>query len=239
MLDPRDMLNTAYKYFRGHPEEVARLVKSSFGLRFGVPLAAFRWIIEQVVNDIDGLDPQIEAVPPGLKLGATLERMETRIRVSMILYVTRVQISSDQARVHLRFEDVSLRVLSEKKTLVSALINSGALDIGQIGNLVRELPQRPPVIVEASNDRIVIDLMQSPRFAGNNIVRHFAGLLSSLITVHGVQTESEHLDVVFRALPRGGGAAVDAIENHFVGPGLRRVRSLLGRDQRQLAESIF
>lgn len=239
MLDPRDALNTAYKYFRGHPEEVARLVKSGFGLRFGVPLAAFRWTLEQVVEDVAGLDPTIEAVPPGLKLAATLERMETTIRVSMVLYVTRIQITSDQARVHLRFEDVNLKVLSEKRTLVSALINSGALDIGQLGSLVRELPKRPPVIAEAGNDRVVIDLMQSPRFNDNRIVKHLAGLMSSLITVHGVQTETEHLDVVFRALPRGGGAAVDAIENHLLAPGLRRVRSILGRDQKILAESTF
>jgi hypothetical protein len=237
MLDPRDVLNTAYRYFRGHPEEVTRLVKSGFGLRFGVPLAAFRWVIEQVVEDVAALDPTIEAVPPGLKLAATLERMETTIRVSMILYVTRIQISSDQARVHLRFEDVNLKVLSEKRTLVSALINSGALDIGQLGDLVRELPKRPPVIAEATGDRVVLDLMRSPRFEDNSIVRHLAGLMSTLITVHGVQTETEHLDVVFRALPRGGGAAVDAIENHLLSPGLRRVRALLGRDQKQLVQS--
>lgn len=230
MLRPGDIFDAASRYLRGHPEELARIVRSSFGLRFGVPLAAFRWMMEQLVEDVSALEPEITAVPPGLKIGVTLEKMETRIRFNATIYVDRIDVSSQKILVGIRLSGVSLKVLSEKKTVMSALINSGALDISQLGNLINELPGLPPVIEEAGGQRIVFDLMRSPRF-DNMLVRNIVGLLSSLITVQGVETETDHLDVVLRALPRGSTAAVGAVRRHLVRPGWSRVRSFIGNGQ--------
>ncbi len=239
MVASRDIINAARDYLRGHPEEIARIVRSSFGLRFGLPLAAFRWLIENLLKNSDSLDPEIVAHPPGLGVAATIDKMDTKIRFSAIIYIQNIRVSADEARVEIRMEDVKLTVLSDKKTIVSALINSGALNISQIGNLVNELPGLPPFMAEAHENRLVIDLMKAPQFADNQILRHLVGALSSLITVHGVQTESEHLDVVLRALPSGGLAAVGAISEYVVSPGVGRVRALLGlSDRKQLREAF-
>ena len=227
MLSGRDFLQSAGRYLRGHPEEVARILRSSFGLRFGVPLAAFRWLVEKLVDDVNGLDPEITARPPGLQIGMTFEKMESRIRFTSVIYVARVDVSSSQIRLELRFEDVALTVLNEKRTVLSALINSGALDISRIGSLIGELPRMPPVIVEATDNRIVFDLLKSKQL-DNRVVRHLVGLWSSLITVDGVETATDHLDVVFRALPNGRTAAMDSVRQHFLAPGLRRIRTLVG-----------
>ena len=40
--------------------------------------------------------------------------METRIRFSSIIYVSRIDVSSSQIRLELRFEDAALKILSEK-----------------------------------------------------------------------------------------------------------------------------
>ena len=239
MVASLDILNAARDYLRGHPEEIARIVRSSFGLRFGLPLAAFRWLIENLAKDAANLDPEIVAYPPGLGLAATIEKMETRIRFSSVIYIQNIRVSADEMRVEVRMEDVKLTVLSDKKTIVSALINSGALNISQIGNLVNELPGMPPFIVEAHGNRLVVDLMKAPKLAKNQLLRQLVGALSSLITVHGVQTESEHLDVVLRALPSGSLAAVGAISEYVVSPGISRVRSILGiTDRKQLKEAF-
>ena len=129
--------------------------------------------------------------------------------------------------MELRFEDVALKILSEKRTVVSALVNSGALNISQLGSLIRELPRMPPVIVEAQENRIVFDLLKSQQL-DNRVVRHLVGLWSSLITVDGVETETDHLDVVFRALPRGRSAAMNSVRQHLIAPGFRRLRSFVG-----------
>ncbi len=225
MLDPQKVLQAAGRYLKGHPEEVARIVRSGFGLRFGVPLAAFRWLVENLVNESKARDVEISAVPPGLKLAASLDKMQTTLRLSMVLYIHRVDVGADKLVVELRFDDVKLQAPGTEKTVLSALIRSGALDIAQLGALVNELPGLPPLIVSASANRITLDLMKSPALGKNPIARHLVGLISSLITVKGVETEAEHLDVVFRALPQGASAAVGAVENHLVTPGLSRLRA--------------
>ncbi len=229
MLDRRKVVNAVTSYLRENPREIERAVRSSFGLRFGVPLAAFRWLVQETAEDADALDLTIEAEPPGLRVAATFEKMETRLRGSAVVFVNRVLLSGDEVRFEVRLEQVDLQVLSSKKTQLSALIKSGALDVSKPGNLIDELPGIPPVIVEAYDNRLVIDLMRSPKFRNNRMLRHSIGLLSSLITVYGVQTESDHLDVVFRALPRGGFGAAGAIQEHVIEPGLRRVWARFSR----------
>ncbi len=232
MLNGRKILDAAAGYLQRNPDEVARFVRSSLGLRFGVPIAAFRWLIENLVKDVAALDPEITAVPPGLRVGVTFEKMETRLRFNATLFVSRIDVSADQILVELRMEGVNLRVLSEKKTIVSALLKSGALDISQIGNLVNELPGLPPVIASAKGNRLVFDVLRSPQL-DNDVVRSLVAVWSSLITVDGVQTDDDHLDVVFRALPRGVRAPASAVRRHVVRPGVRQIRSLLGDGNQQ------
>ena len=228
-METSQIFDAATRYIRDHPEELGRAIRSSFGLRFGLPLAAFRWLTQSFLDDAKGFDPELEAVPPGLKVGVTLDRMNTRIRLSTIIYVHRIQVDPDQVRLEIRFEEPSFKVLSTEKTILSALITSGTLNITQIGALVRELPNMPPVVVDAYGDRVVFDLMQSPKLANNRMVKHAVGLISSLVTVQDVQTESsDHMDVVLRTLPRGTQAAASAVRSHLVSPGLRTVRSIIG-----------
>ncbi len=229
MLERRKVVDAVTSYFRDHPQEIERIVRSSFGLRFGVPLAAFRWLVQETAEDAHALDLVIEADAPGLRVAATFEKMETRLRGSATVLVNRVLLSGDEIRFEVRLEEVGLHVLSTKKTQLSALIKSGALDLSKPGNLIDELPGMPSVIVEAYDNRLVIDLMRSPKFRNNRMLRHTIGLLSSLVTVYGIQTESDHLDVVFRAFPRGGFGAAGAIQEHVVEPGLRRVWARFSR----------
>jgi hypothetical protein len=237
MFTGRSVLGAARRYLSTHPEELARVIRSSFGLRFGVPLAVFRWMIQQLADNADDLDVELAAEPPGLRFGASLDKMDTTLRLSGVLYIARINVNADEIRIELRLDRVKIRVLSEKKTVVSALVRSGALDITRIGDLIHELPGIPPFIAEARNDRIVLDLMRAPALGENPWLRHAVGMMSSLITVHGVETESsDHLDVVLRALPRGTVNAVGALRSHLLGPGARRVSDVLGlQEPRHLA----
>lgn len=228
MLSGRRAVEAAGKYLRRHPEEVGRAVRSALGLRFGVPVAAFRWLVEQISRDPSDADVQIDPEPPGLRLAGTFENMQTRLRGSAVVYIDRIHVTAHQIRIDVRLEDVSLNVLSEKKTHLSALIKSGALDVSKPGNLVAELPDMPPVIIDAYDNIISLDLMREPKLSSNRAVYRAVGLLSSLVTVHGVETDSTHLDVLMRAFPQGVGAAADALEEHLLEPGFRRLRGLVG-----------
>ncbi len=235
MLSGRRAVEAAGRYLRHNPEEVGRVVRSAFGLRFGVPVAAFRWLVEQLSDDPAEADIEIGTEPPGLRLAGTFENMKTRLRGSAVVYIDRIEVTANQIRIDVRLEDVHLKVLSEKKTHLSALVKSGALDVSKPGNLVAELPDMPPVIIDAYDNIVSLDLMREPKLARNRMVYRAVGLLSSMITVHGVETDPTHLDVVMRAFPRGLGAAADAVEEHVFEPGIRRLRGLVS-GQRSLEE---
>ena len=233
MLDRRQAIEAATQYLRTHPDEISRFIRGGFGLRFGVPLAAFRWLISHVVGDANGMDPVVEAAPPGLRVAATLEKMNTKMRASAKIFITRISVSARELRMELRLDDVKIDVLSEERTIGSALRNSGAWDVSKPGDLVNELPGIPDFVVEANGHKLVLDLMKAPSLAGNPLVRHILGLTSSIITLHGVQTDDDHLDVVFRALPRGGSAAVDAMQDHLLVPAVQGAVFLVDRWQRR------
>jgi hypothetical protein len=44
MPTPQETVEAVRSYLRTHPEELGRAVRSALGLRFGVPLAALRWL---------------------------------------------------------------------------------------------------------------------------------------------------------------------------------------------------
>jgi len=109
------------------------------------------------------------------------------------------------------------------------LIKSGALDLSRPGNLVKHMPDLPPVLVEATGNRIILDLMRHPKIGGSSQVRNAVSLATSILTIHGVETDDSHLDVSFRALPEGVFHAAREVRRHLVVPGIRRARLLLPR----------
>ena len=228
MVEPRKAIESMVKYLASRPDEISRLVRSGLGMRIGVPLAAFKWMLAEVTKDA-GIDALIDVEPPGLRFGATIERMKTRMRINASLFVHDIEIDDRQIRIELRIEGLKVDVLSHEKTQLSALIKSGALDLSKPGDLIQELPNMPPVLVFAEGSRIAVDLMRSDRFSDPKY-RELVGLLSSLITVKDVRTEkSDHIDVSLRTFPRGPGVATQAIRNVVVEPGIMRARRIASR----------
>jgi len=207
---------------RTHPEELGRAVRSALGLRFGVPLAALRWLAQQAERTGKVEDFQIDSVPPGLRLAANLDLMNTPVRAGAIVFVERVVFNDEELTVALRLEEVSLKLNGESESPIAALIKSGALDLTNPGNLVNFMPNRSPVLAEANGNRIVLDLMRDPNVGKNPLVRRAVSLLTSFVTLHGVETDTKHLDIAFRALPTGLGGAVRSVRNNLVLPSMGR-----------------
>lgn len=222
MPTPQETVEALRSYLRTHPEELGRAVRSALGLRFGVPLAALRWLAQQAERTGKVEDFQIDSVPPGLRLAANLDLMNTPVRAGAIVFVERVVFNDEELTVALRLEEVSLKLNGESESPIAALIKSGALDLTNPGNLVNFMPNRSPVLAEANGNRIVLDLMRDPNVGKNPLVRRAVSLLTSFVTLHGVETDTKHLDIAFRALPTGLGGAVRSVRNNLVLPSMGR-----------------
>jgi hypothetical protein len=208
MLEPR-VLRTVGSYLVEHPDELVRILRNAASLRFGVPLAALRWVAARAGGRHAPTDVRIEAVPPGIRVGATLPIMGALVRASALIFVDGVRLGPSELRLELRFTDVELELLEHSKSPLASLLRSGALDLTKLGNLVAVMPRRPAFLVEAEGDRIVIDLKRHPAFQGARTETLLA-LITPLVTVTGVATDSEHVDVELGVLEQGAAAAIAA-----------------------------
>jgi hypothetical protein len=214
MIDPRALLGNAKNYLVQHPEELIRAGKNAFLWRFGLPLDAIRWLASQLKGKKAPKDLQIEAVPPGVRIGATLDLMGTVVRASAIVYIEDVRFNADQLRIELRLADVGLKLLQDAPTPVATLIKSGALDLSKPGNLVAYMPKRPAFLIDAKDDRIVVDLMKHPAITKQNIDK-WVGLVTPFVSIGAIRTDWEHLDVTFKPFQEGVAAAFSSVKKYF------------------------
>ena len=211
MLRPRELLSVAFGYVKKNPDEVVRAAVNAATLRFGLPIAALRFLASQATGKKAPKDIEISATPPALRLAATVDAMGTAVRASAAIRVDEVSLAVDSIRIGVRLNDVNLALVGESDAPIATLIKSGALDLSKPGNLVRHIPKRPPMIVEAGGDRIVLDLFKVPAIAKNEKVRKALGVIAPILGIRAVETDRDHLYVALRASPAGLPAALEAI----------------------------
>ncbi|MEX1363734.1 MAG: hypothetical protein AB1Z98_11440 [Nannocystaceae bacterium] len=226
-MNARDaLLKAAGQYLRTHPDELMRLLRNAMGLRFGVPIAGLRFMAKQG-GDAGPKDVEIDPRPPGLRIGATIDLMGTEVRAVTILFIERIRMSAEELRLEVRLEETKLTVLGDGESPVAALIKSGALDLTKSGNLAAHLPGLSRLLGESTGNRLVIDLMKHPVLGKNRVARRVLGLVSSFVTVHGVESDEGHVDVLMRAFPRGMGGAARAVRDHLFTDGPPWIRGML------------
>ena len=79
----------------------------------------------------------------------------------------------------------------------------------------------------AIDNKIVLDLMKDKKIAANPAVKRALSLVTPVVTAYGLETDDDHLEVMFRPLPEGLIPAASAVRRHLLSPGLRRVKALL------------
>jgi hypothetical protein len=197
-LPLRAALRSAGRFMVKNPTTMLSMARHALGMRVAVPLDALRWFI--------AITPR----PPAIGIGATIDLMGTTVRAGASIRVDSIEVNDTQFKVTLRLSDVTMKVLGESFTPVAGLIKSGALDLSKPGNLAKFMPKRSPVLVEAHDDILVLDLMQNPKFAANERVRGILGTLTPVVNVSGLSTEGDFLILQLRASPFGIPRALNA-----------------------------
>ncbi|APR78352.1 Hypothetical protein A7982_03699 [Minicystis rosea] len=210
-LDPKILLRHATDYLKQHPEEILRALRGALGLRFGVPMDAVRYFAREFGGGPKApKDVVIEAAPPGIRFAATVDAMGTPVRAVAVIYVEELDIGTEQIRIGVRIEGLTLTVLGDAASPVAGLLKSGALDLSKPGNLVAFMPKRPAALVDAKDDRIVVDLMKVPKIGANAKVKHALGVVTPVLGVRALKTKDDHLDVHLKASLSGVPLAIAA-----------------------------
>ena len=194
-----------------HPTTMLSMARHALGMRIAVPLDALRWFIANTPPSKKApQDITITPRPPAIGFGATIDLMGTTVRAGASVRVDRIEVGEHAFKVTLKLSDVTMKVLGESFTPVAGLIKSGALDLSKPGNLAKFMPKKPPVLVEAHDDIIVIDLMQDRKFADNDKVQGVLGTLTPVVQVSGLSTDGDFLILQLRASPFGIPRALNA-----------------------------
>jgi len=214
-LEPKALARLATDYLKRHPEEIYRLVRGAVGLRVGVPMDAVRYLVHALAGGPKApKDVVIEAAPPGVRLAATVDAMGTPLRAAAIVYVEELDIGISQLRIGVRIEGLTLTVLGDAASPLAGLIKSGALDLSKPGNLVAFMPKRPAALVDAKDDRLVVDLMKVPKVAGNPKLKQALSVMTPVLGVRALKTKDDHLDLHFKANLSGVPQAIAAARAH-------------------------
>ena len=209
LLSAIPVLGAAAAYVRRHPEELLRAVRNAVGMRFGVPIVALRWLAANLDGKKAPKDVEISAVPPGVRVAATVDLMGTTVRASAVVVIEALKLDAETLRIEIRLREVAMKCLDDRQeTPVAALLRAGALDLSRPGNLAAYMPKRPALLVEAKDDRIVLDLMKHPKLARDVRLKRALNALVPLVTVSAIESDPEHLDVALRAFPDGLGEVV-------------------------------
>jgi hypothetical protein len=210
--NPKVLVAAAAGYLRSHPDELVRVVRSAAGLRLGIPLDALRYLVRELATGKKApTDVVIEAVPPGLRLAASFRVMGSSLRARLTLFIESVEISPGKALVSTRIANLDLEALDGGESPIVGLIKSGVLDLSKPGNVLAFLPNRPPMIVDAKDDRVVVDLLKIPKVPSNPKVQRALSVVTPVLTVASIHTRDDHLDVQLRATPSGLAEAVAAV----------------------------
>ena len=210
-LPLRAALRSAGRFIAKNPTTMLSMARHALGMRIAVPLDALRWFIANTPPSKKApQDVTITPRPPAIGIGATVDLMGTTVRAGASIRVDQIEVGDDKFRVTLRLGDVTMKVLGESFTPVAGLIKSGALDLSKPGNLAKFMPKKSPVLVEAHDDVLVLDLMQIPKFAANDRVRALLGTLTPVVQVSGLSTEGDFLILQLRASPFGIPRAINA-----------------------------
>jgi hypothetical protein len=203
-MKPREVLRAAARYVRDNPRALVKAASDATSLRFGVPIVALRWAAGHIGPSKKApKDVEVDTSPPALRFGATVDAMGTPVRVSGAIRIDEVTLSNDSIRFGIRVNGLKLALLADSDSSLAILIKSGALDLSKPGNLVKVLPKRPAAIVEAGDDRVVIDLMLVPALAKNRALRRALSIVTPLLGIRAIETDRDHLYVALRATPEG------------------------------------
>jgi hypothetical protein len=210
--DSRVLLRTASNYLKEHPEEIFRALRGALGLRLGIPMDAIRYLVREFVanNRKAPKDIVIEVAPPGIRLAATIDVMGTPLRASLVAHIEELATSTAEIRMGLRIEHLTLNVIGDADSPLAGLLKSGALDLSKPGNLVAFMPKRPAMLVEAKDDRVVLDLLKLPALAKNPAVPRILAILTPMVVPKAIRTKDDHLDVFLKTDLRGVPQAIDA-----------------------------
>jgi hypothetical protein len=203
-LKVSQILKSLGRYAASHPRLFGEIARHALNRRLAVPLDLVRWAATLMPSgDKAPKDVTVIAQPPALGLGATANIMGTELRVDAALLIDAIEATTEAVKVTLRVRDLRASVLNNLQGNLAKLLASGALNLSKPATLLNFVPKRPPAVLEAKDDRFVIDLLKFPKLAENPAFQKALRTMTPILAIGDIHTEGDLLVIGLKANPRG------------------------------------
>lgn len=198
-------LQDGFFYLVNHPGFLLRAALHGAQLRLGIPLDALRWLAQRLlVGPKAPREVSLQPAPPGVGVAMTVSIMDMPLRVSFELHIEGLRPQPPQLLLTLRVRQLAIQAPPDSP----AAQMIAAMDLSKPGNLMTFVPYRPPLLVEACDDRFVLDLMKLPTLSQSEPLRRAVLALAEVLLIREVRFDRELLLIALRPNPRGLPAAL-------------------------------
>jgi hypothetical protein len=192
-----DALRGGLSFLRDNPFAMVQAAKNASRLELSVPIDLLQWGIDRRPRGKGPERIELFAADPALGIGLTVDLYGTKIDVSAKITVEGIENLKDQLKVTLRVRDLTVK--APPGSPAAMMVQS--MDFSKPGNLLKMMPMKHAALVEATDDRFVLDLLKIPALAKNpRLTKVLAAL--SFVQVRTVRAETPLLAVGLNVSPR-------------------------------------
>jgi hypothetical protein len=182
------------------PDQAVRALVQAMGGRLSIPLSLLRSRLTPLSEKVA---LEMEALSPGLRISGAAHALGAPISFAARIDVDGVRVAGAQRTVRIHLSEVELSTEEDAPGPLAEAIRTGVIDTQNPATLVGNMISLPDVIVEASGQDIVIDLMKLPAIANNEMLRAAFAAATSYLGVTGVQVSDDAVELQLGLLPGG------------------------------------
>ncbi len=186
----------AVSFLASHPAYLVRSALNAARSEVSIPMALVRWALDQRPA---GKGPErIELFPadPALGLALTVDLYGTKIEVKSEITIESIEPGGDA--LHLSLHVANLKVNAPPGSPAAMMVSS--LDLSRPAALLKMMPAKHAMLVDATDDRFVLDLLQIKGLARNPMLRRILAALS-FVRITGVRADGEVLALALDVSP--------------------------------------
>jgi hypothetical protein len=193
----------ALTYLLSHPLFPIQSARNAMRREITVPLALLRWGIDRRPR---GKGPEkIDLFPadPALGMALTVDLFGTKLDVTSEITIEGINLREDALELSLRI--ANLRLAAPEGSPAAMMVNS--MDLSRPAALMNMMPQKHAALVDAKDDRFVIDLLKIKALAKNPYLKRVLAALS-FVRVTGVRAEGDNLALELDVSPLAAPSAL-------------------------------
>jgi hypothetical protein len=185
---------------RVEPAHLVGLLRQALGGRISIPLSTIRSRLPQTSEKVA---LQIEPVSPGLRIRGEAQALGAPIAFTARIDADGVRVKGDSRLVRVHLSEVELSTEDDAPGPLADAIRTGKIDTGNPATLVGNMISVPEMIVEASGQDIVIDLMKVPAIQNDEMLRAAFAAATSYLCVTGIRISDDAIELQLGLLPGG------------------------------------